>query len=134
MSLDSDWWVRGGRVQALTKLKTSSLAMLGILVLLVMEAMVKSKKTLTQLSASLLMYPQVLINIKALKKINVDKHAEIQAVVLAAESELAGTGRVLLRSSGTEPLIRIMVEGENRTQVENLAQRIADIVEAATLN
>ena len=100
----------------------------------VLEAMVKSKKTLTQLSASLLMYPQVLINIKAHKKINVDKHAEIQAVVLAAESELAGTGRVLLRSSGTEPLIRIMVEGENQTQVENLAQRIADIVEAATLN
>jgi len=100
----------------------------------VLEAVVKSKKTLTQLSASLLMYPQVLINIKTHKKINVDQHAEIQAVVLAAESELAGTGRVLLRSSGTEPIIRVMVEGENQTQVENLAQRIADIVAAAALN
>jgi len=94
----------------------------------VLEALIQSKQTLAQLSASLVMYPQVLINIKTDKKINVDQHADIQAAVVAAEKELAGTGRVLLRSSGTEPIIRVMVEGENQMQVETLAQRIADVV------
>ena len=98
----------------------------------VLEALIQSKKTLAQLSASLVMYPQVLINLKTDKKINVDQHADIQAAVVAAEKELAGTGRVLLRSSGTEPIIRVMVEGENQMQVETLAQRIADVVVIAT--
>ena len=98
----------------------------------VLEALIQSKQTLAQLSASLVMYPQVLINIKTDKKINVDQHADIQAAVVAAEKELAGTGRVLLRSSGTEPIIRVMVEGENQMQVETLAQRIADVVVIAT--
>jgi phosphoglucosamine mutase len=78
------------------------------------------------------MYPQVLINIKTDEKINVDQHADIQSAVVMAEKELAGTGRVLLRSSGTEPKIRVMVEGENQLQVETLAQRIADVVVMAT--
>jgi phosphoglucosamine mutase len=98
----------------------------------VLEAVIQSKKTLAQLSASLVMYPQVLINIKTDKKINVDQHADIQSSVVMAEKELAGTGRVLLRSSGTEPKIRVMVEGENQLQVETLAQRIADVVVIAT--
>ncbi len=98
----------------------------------VLEALIQSKKTLAQLSSSLVMYPQVLINIKTDKKINVDQHADIQSAVVMAEKELAGTGRVLLRSSGTEPKIRVMVEGENQLQVETLAQRIADVVVMAT--
>jgi phosphoglucosamine mutase len=98
----------------------------------VLEALIQSKKTLAQLSASLVMYPQVLINIKTDEKINVDQHADIQSAVVMAEKELAGTGRVLLRSSGTEPKIRVMVEGENQLQVETLAQRIADVVVMAT--
>jgi phosphoglucosamine mutase len=98
----------------------------------VLEALIQSKQTLAQLSASLVMYPQVLINIRTDKKINVDQHTDIQAAIVAAEKDLAGTGRVLLRSSGTEPIIRVMVEGENQKQVETLAQRIADVVVIAT--
>ncbi|MFN8985961.1 MAG: phosphoglucosamine mutase, partial [Burkholderiales bacterium] len=54
----------------------------------------------------------------------------VKRAVADAQAALAGTGRVLLRASGTEPLIRVMVEGENRTQVETLARQIADVVEA----
>jgi phosphoglucosamine mutase len=54
----------------------------------------------------------------------------VKRAVADAEASLAGTGRVLLRASGTEPLIRVMVEGENRAQVETLARQIADVVDA----
>ncbi len=77
------------------------------------------------------LYPQVLINVKTAKKIDLATHTEIQASVKAAEHELADDGRVLLRASGTEPKIRVMVEGKNQQQVQALAQRIAATVTAA---
>jgi len=83
------------------------------------------------LRAELTLYPQVLINVKTARKIDLATHAEIQASVQAAEHELAGSGRVLLRASGTEPKIRVMVEGENQQQVQALAERIAQVVTAA---
>nr|MBP9604760.1 phosphoglucosamine mutase [Chromatiaceae bacterium] len=52
----------------------------------------------------------------------------MQAAVIAAEQELAGQGRILLRPSGTEPLIRVMVEGDDPVKVETIAQRLADLV------
>ncbi|HSH54509.1 MAG TPA: phosphoglucosamine mutase [Methylotenera sp.] len=98
----------------------------------VLQAVVQSQKTLAELSADLVLYPQVLINVKTSKKIDLARHAEIQAAVESAETELANTGRVLLRASGTEPKIRVMVEGENGVQVQSLAERIAAVVTQAT--
>ncbi|MGZ8261599.1 MAG: phosphoglucosamine mutase, partial [Methylotenera sp.] len=103
-----------------------------IAALQVLQAVIQSKKTLGQLGADLTLYPQVLINVKTAKKIDLDHHAGIQAAVKAAEKELADRGRVLLRASGTEPKIRVMVEGENQLQVQTLAQQIADVVAQAT--
>jgi len=102
-----------------------------IAALQVLHAVIQSSKTLGQLRAELTLYPQVLINVKTAKKINLATHAEIQASVQAAELELANRGRVLLRASGTEPKIRVMVEGENQQQVQALAEKIAQVVTAA---
>ncbi len=102
-----------------------------IAALQVLDAVMQSGKTLGQLSSELTLYPQVLINVKTAKKIDLATHAEIQASVKAAEHELAGDGRVLLRASGTEPKIRVMVEGKDQQQVQALAERIADAVAAA---
>ena len=103
-----------------------------IAALQVLQAVIESKKTLAQLAANLTLYPQVLINIKTSKKIDLGNHAQIQTAVQAAEKALAGRGRILLRASGTEPIIRVMVEGENQLQVQTLAQNIADIVSQAS--
>jgi phosphoglucosamine mutase len=103
-----------------------------IAALQVLQAVIQSNQTLGQLRADLTLYPQVLINVKTAKKIDLEQHVEIQAAVKLAEKELADSGRVLLRASGTEPKIRVMVEGENQSQVQMLAQRIADVVTQAT--
>ena len=102
-----------------------------IAALQVLHAVMQSKKTLAQLRAELTLYPQVLINVKTARKIDLATHTEIQAAVKTAESELANSGRVLLRASGTEPKIRVMVEGESQQQVQKLAEQIAQIVTQA---
>jgi len=74
------------------------------------------------------MYPQVLINVRVARGVDCLGHNQVQAAVSDAEQVLDGKGRVLLRPSGTEPLLRVMVEGEDRQLVERSAQRIADVV------
>jgi phosphoglucosamine mutase len=76
-------------------------------------------------------YPQVLVNVKTDKKINPDENESIQKTVKAIEKKLGDTGRVLLRASGTEPLIRVMVEGQQAELVKNYAHQIADDVKKA---
>ena len=72
--------------------------------------------------------PQVLINVKGVDKGRVDANDAVQAEVRAAQAELDGVGRVLLRKSGTEPLVRVMVEAEDAAQAQAVAQRLADVV------
>ncbi len=103
-----------------------------IAALQVLQAVLQSKKTLAQFRADLMLYPQLLINVKTAKKIDLEHHDEIQASVKNAELALAGRGRVLLRASGTEPKIRVMVEGENQLQVQALAEKIAAVVTQVT--
>lgn len=99
----------------------------------VLHALAESKHTLAQASAALVMYPQILINVKVEAAASWVKNETIQAAVTAAEKALDGKGRVLLRPSGTEPLLRVMVEGEDKHLVEQSAKRIADVVrEVAT--
>jgi len=88
----------------------------------------KGLKRLGEFTAELTLFPQVLINIRLARKFDFAANADVTSAVKAAEKELAGQGRVLLRASGTEPLIRVMVEGRDRALVSGIAQKIALIV------
>jgi phosphoglucosamine mutase len=78
-------------------------------------------------------YPQTMVNVRTEKRLDPGASPAIQDAVVAAEVELADTGRVVLRASGTEPVIRVMVEGEDEDQVLALAKRLAAVVaETAT--
>lgn len=94
----------------------------------VVRAMIEADVSLHALSQELTLFPQVLNNVRFVAGTNPLADAEVQRRVAAAEAELAGKGRVLLRKSGTEPLIRVMVEGADLAQVTRLAQHIADAV------
>lgn len=97
----------------------------------VLHALAQTKQTLEQLSEDLTLYPQILINVTIAQKIDLENHRVIQAAVKKAEATLAKRGRVLLRASGTEPKIRVMVEGEDQVLVQQLAEEMADIVRDA---
>ncbi|MDH5579278.1 MAG: phosphoglucosamine mutase [Betaproteobacteria bacterium] len=98
----------------------------------VLAAMRESQKTLGELTADLVMFPQVLVNVKVPRGFEWQKDRAIAAARAEAEKALDGKGRVLLRPSGTEPLLRVMVEGEPRQAVEAAAKSIADAVRRAT--
>jgi phosphoglucosamine mutase len=76
-------------------------------------------------------YPQVLVNVKTKQRVNPDNDSGIQSEVKAIEQKLGSNGRVLLRPSGTEPLIRVMIEGQDATMVTNYAHQLADKVKQA---
>ena len=94
----------------------------------VLTAMRESDKTLAELTAGLAMYPQVLLNVKVPKGFDWKKHQAIADAQSRAERSLNGRGRVLLRPSGTEPVLRVMVEGEPREAIESAAKSIAEVV------
>ena len=91
--------------------------------------MARTKKTLAELATVITIYPQVLINVPGVDKTRVESDAELQKVVAEAEADLHGTGRVLLRASGTEPLVRVMVEAAEAGTAQSWAERIARVVE-----
>jgi phosphoglucosamine mutase len=99
----------------------------------VLAEMVRTGRTLRELRAGVTKYPQRLVNVRLARgsAAQAMEAVGVTAAVEAVERELGGTGRVLLRPSGTEPLVRVMVEGEVADQVERLAERIADAVRAA---
>jgi phosphoglucosamine mutase len=89
----------------------------------------RSGKPLAELTKAMQILPQVLINVKGVDKTRTDSDEEVQAAVREAEAELHGTGRVLLRASGTEPLVRVMVEAADEGSAQSWADRIARVVE-----
>jgi phosphoglucosamine mutase len=97
----------------------------------VLEAMRESGRSLAELTAELVMYPQVLLNVAVPRGFDWKSHPSIQQASQAAEQALSGKGRVLLRPSGTEPVLRVMVEGEPREAIESAARSIADAVKHA---
>ncbi len=97
----------------------------------VLGAMRESGRSLAELTAELVMFPQVLLNVKVPRGFQWEKHEGIKEAQHAAEQSLNGKGRVLLRPSGTEPVLRVMVEGEPRDAIESAAQSIADAVKHA---
>jgi phosphoglucosamine mutase len=98
-----------------------------IAALQVLHSLRESGKTLQQLGADLALYPQVLINVTTKQKLDLEQHA-VQDAVKQAEAALNGEGRVLLRASGTEPKIRVMVEGLNQSLVQAQAEALAEVI------
>lgn len=100
-----------------------------IAALQVLYAVINSGKSLHDLKQVMTKYPQTMINVRIKDKIDLANNKDIQAAVKTAETEMGDTGRVLLRASGTEPLIRVMVEAEKESETKKHAQLIADVVE-----
>src|SRR5690606_34862972 len=88
----------------------------------VLSAVRESGKTLAELTADLVMFPQVLLNVEVPRGFDWKAHRSIAKAQAAAEQSLNGRGRVLLRPSGTEPVLRVMVEGEPREAIESAAR------------
>ena len=102
----------------------------GILTGLKLAAEVNRKgKSLAELAKVMTVYPQVLINVPKVDRSRADSDAAVQAIVAEAEAALHGTGRVLLRASGTEPLVRVMVEAADEGTARSWAERISRVVE-----
>ena len=102
-----------------------------IAALQVLRAMRMTGKSLRDLKSVMTKYPQTLINVPTKHKINLNESVAIQDAVRQVEQQLGSRGRVLLRASGTEPLIRVMVEGEDPSETAELAEQIASAVRAA---
>ena len=94
----------------------------------VLHALRAKQQTLSQAVTDLTLYPQMLVNVRVAKGADCSTHASVRAAVSAAETALNGSGRVLLRPSGTEPLLRVMVEGEDGEKVRHWAETIAQAV------
>jgi phosphoglucosamine mutase len=97
----------------------------------VLHAMREAGRSLAELTAELVMFPQVLINVAVPRGFDWQRHQAIKSAQASAEQSLNGKGRVLLRPSGTEPVLRVMVEGEPRDAIESAAKSIADAVKQA---
>ena len=94
----------------------------------VLEVLRETGKSLDELCAELIVYPQILVNVRVKERRPLDQLPAVQAAILDAERGFGDTGRVLVRFSGTEPLARVMVEGADRGLVESTAHRIADTI------
>ncbi|OFQ08811.1 phosphoglucosamine mutase [Staphylococcus sp. HMSC072E01] len=101
----------------------------GLLTGVQLAAIIKSSgKTLSELAAQMKKYPQSLINVKVTDKHHVSENEDVKAVMDEVENEMNGEGRILVRPSGTEPLVRVMVEAATNEDAERYAQTIADKV------
>ena len=93
-----------------------------------MSVMAKSKKSLKELAKIMVRFPQVLINVDGVNKANLTTSKAIAAAIGDNESKLGANGRILLRASGTEPLVRVMVEAESEVVAGEIAQKLATLV------
>jgi phosphoglucosamine mutase len=102
-----------------------------ITALCLLRAMVEAQKPLAELTEGFQRYPQVLLNVRVKEKVPFDQLPAVNSVVQDIGKLLLNNGRLLLRYSGTEPLARVMIEGENQTAIENYAAKIAQRIEEA---
>ena len=93
-----------------------------------LSEMARQRKPLSELAKVMTVYPQVMVNVKGVDHHAVHTDEPLQLAVQTAEAALGDTGRVLLRPSGTEPLVRVMVEAADQTTAERLANELADVV------
>ena len=94
----------------------------------IMEIMLSEKAKLSELVSGFKEYPQMLINVSVKDKDKVMSNTKLKNAIAEAEKKLAGNGRVLVRASGTEPLIRVMVEAESENLCRETAEKLADCV------
>lgn len=95
----------------------------------VLRTMALTGRELADLAADLTTYPQVLVNVRVAKKVDLESVPEVAAVVRSVESRLSGHGRLLVRYSGTEPVLRVMLEGRSESEISAWAGEIVDSVE-----
>ena len=128
MLVEKNWRLgaeNSGHVLLLDKTTTGDGIVAGLQVL---AAMVRNNMSLADLCSGMTMLPQILINVRFSGKNDPLMNPEVKSAIAQAEQQLGNNGRVLIRKSGTEPLIRVMVEGSNQSQVQQLAEQIADAV------
>ncbi|MGO1691884.1 MAG: phosphoglucosamine mutase [Marinobacter sp.] len=126
-------WVLGGEGSGHMVIRDCTSTGDGIVsALQVLLSIGKSGKTLAELRQGMSKLPQTMINVKVAKRFDPFSRDDIVAAVQRAESELGSTGRILLRASGTEPLIRVMAEGKNADNIRRVAEELAGIVENST--
>ena len=99
-----------------------------ITALKIMQAMIGRKKTLSQLAAPLSIYPQVLKNVRVTDKTEAQNDAAVKEAVSKVTEELGGNGRILVRESGTEPVVRVMVEAGSTEECEMYVDRVIDVI------
>ncbi len=96
--------------------------------LMTIKILLEARKKFSELCNIVTIYPQTLINVKV-KDFDMDKYPEISELIRKIERNLSGEGRVLIRKSGTEPLIRVMIEGKDKDYIEESAKTIAKLIE-----
>lgn len=98
---------------------------------MLIQAVLEANKKASEMAEIIKLYPQVLVNAKvnSEKKYDYDKNEKIQEAIKKLEKEFAGNGRVLIRPSGTEPLVRVMIEGENQQDITKKAKDMASLIE-----
>jgi phosphoglucosamine mutase len=94
----------------------------------VLRVMAMSGRTLADLASEMTAYPQVLMNLRVKEKVDLSTVPQVAAVMQSVESRLEGSGRLLVRYSGTEPLLRVMLEGQNQDEIKKWGQEIIDAV------
>ena len=99
--------------------------------LMLIQAILEENKKASEVASIIKLYPQVLVNAKVDndKKYNYEKDEKIKTAIEKLEKEFAGNGRVLIRPSGTEPLVRVMIEGEDQEYITKRANEIAKLIE-----
>jgi phosphoglucosamine mutase len=97
----------------------------------VLRTMAATRRPLADLAAELTTYPQVLMNLRVREKVDLRTLPSVAAVMSNVEDRLAGNGRLLVRYSGTEPLLRVMLEGQNEAEIRKWGQEIVDAVKEA---
>jgi phosphoglucosamine mutase len=119
-----------GHILCLDKTTTGDGLVSALQVLAVMK---QTGLSLAELSSGMLKFPQVLLNVKVAKRFDPSTVPAVQDAVRSIEKRMAGDGRVVLRASGTEPVIRVMVEGRNEEATRSAATELAEVVKAAAV-
>lgn len=132
--IENDWRFgaeNSGHVLLLDKTTTGDGIIAGLQVL---SAMIRNKMSLADLSCGMKLFPQVLLNVHLSGSTDPLNHQQVKDVIQEVELALADKGRLLIRKSGTEPLIRVMVEGEDKMLVTQYAQCIVDVIKKVNAN
>jgi phosphoglucosamine mutase len=94
----------------------------------IISIMRRAGRTLAELVEPMPKYPQVLLNVRVARHLDPESHPAVQSALIAARERLAASGRIVLRASGTEPVIRVMVEGRDGALVRSTAEALAQVV------